>query len=112
MKKLNKKLDGLASAFANQQLDQLVEDLSPQAVGNYLHLISLRIEQIIEYYGKLTERARQEVKTKVFLATILTTIDEAKNEQLAKWEKIQEKLLKKKNSNGKKREKRIKKQTN
>ncbi len=108
MKKLSKKLEELSSVFDNNELDNYVEKLDPQKVGNLLDNVETRIRQIISYYLNLKSKAKVEVKTDYFLKTILTTIKEAENEQLEKWRIIKEKILKKKKQNGIKKQERIK----
>lgn len=109
MKKINKRLEKVSSAYDNNELDSFVANLDPQLVGNLLYLVEKRIRQIISYYVGLTIKAKNEVKTDYFLKTILLTIKEAETEQLKKWGKIKTKLEIKKKENGTKKEERKKK---
>jgi hypothetical protein len=103
MGKQDERLKGISSAFDSGQLDNFVEKLNPQELGNLLYLVKIRINNIVDYYNKLTKQAKQEVKTEYILNFTLSAIKEAEAEILAKWKIIEISLEEKKEKNRRKK---------
>ncbi len=121
MKKLNRKLEDLVKLRSNGNLENFIDSLCPQAVGNFLNLIEIRKKLIIKESSKLRKEIKDKIDKEkkrnapsliiVFLEKNLHDLEIEVGAKARFWENIEKKLKKKKKYYTQKRKERIKSKT-
>lgn len=122
MKKLNRKLKELAAIGQNGGVENFVNSLEPQEVGNLLNLIKVRQRQVesegFNKISKLMEKIREEERMENncsklnlrFLKDDLRELILKKDAEIEFWKKLEKLFSDKKLENQKKKKERMQKQ--
>lgn len=108
MTKRSKRLQPLIEAFENNRVEDFIEELSPQEIGNLLNLIDLRKSELISHYHLIRERAYREITTNQHvLNSALATIADIELAQFEQLADIKQLLVAKKLKNKEEKQERI-----